>query len=707
MRPCETLLSRWSRSSVAPRFQYTSGVCIAPTLLFWARAFLESVTSKSLCSRDRKEAAMAMSVLAPNQISKKGQLENNVWLAGSVVRTRDRAPTGASLEKGKEKGKGNGKGKSKKFSSRNVAADQPRSGFEVYLNGGSAPNDVMMVEAWVPEAVQKLKAAVGDAEGGSVIRVTNGIIKEHNEKTSPWTTSRHPLYLTLGKDAKVEAATAGHEWLPHHPTTPIDDLVVLPDNTLVCIEGKVHEKGRKSMQIVGSDTVPVINFTLRCGNELVALAAWRELAGMPEDLEEGDFYQINAVKKVCQKGTDTKVQLRYTSLTVQSSCSEAARAKLEAAMTNEAGACTKWSDTGSAVRRDFDKEVSHWFTLSVCSAFTNSDQRRKLTVLAKVPSVFISNRGGEVAYAACGECKKALQQDGTKRCSCTSDERMTCWKATFSLMDDSGQLTAKCFEEIADLIPFHSEDHEDADPGTYLNSMAKVDALMESIAAVPFTVLLSFEDSEYSERIEPQIRRITLTTAEMHPCKQLLRCNTDGQSCPPSALRDVAFRAGVGCGIIGSKAVQTFRSLLKIMDKAKGLERENENSPAVCCARKVACALHVAGDAVEYKLTQTGPIDVVSRLLIPQKGALIHALVGLRPDNVLILFAFYVVPTEDVDGFQKLFEIEAGLYKDQDGQKVLPQADVSTPVRTQHAAMDAAALLSTPKPFGKRPRVEV
>ena len=390
---------------------------------------------------------MAMSVLAPNQISKKGQLDNNVWLAGCVVRTRDRAPTGASLEKGKEKGKGNGKGKSKR-----KAADQPRSGFEVYLNGGSAPNDVMMVEAWVPEAVQKLKAAVGDAEGGSVIRVTNGIIKEHNEKTSPWTTSRHPLYLTLAANAKVEAATAGHEWLPHHPTTPIEDLVVLPDGTLVCIEGKVHDKGRKAMQIVGSDTVPVLNFTLRCGNELVALAAWRELAGMPEDLEEGDFYQINAVKKVCQKGTDTKVQLRYTSLTKQSSCSEAARAKLEAAMTNEAGACTKWSETGSASKRDFDTEVSHWFTLSVCSAFTNSDQRRKLTVLAKVPSIFISNRGGEVAYAACGECKKALQQDGTKRCSCTSDERMTCWKATFTLMDDSGQLTAKCFGEFADLI---------------------------------------------------------------------------------------------------------------------------------------------------------------------------------------------------------------------------------------------------------------
>ena len=37
---------------------------------------------------------MAMSVLAPNQISKKGQLDNNVWLAGCVVRTRDRAPTG-------------------------------------------------------------------------------------------------------------------------------------------------------------------------------------------------------------------------------------------------------------------------------------------------------------------------------------------------------------------------------------------------------------------------------------------------------------------------------------------------------------------------------------------------------------------------------------------------------------------------------------
>ena len=394
---------------------------------------------------------MAMSVLAPNQISKKGQLDNNVWLAGCVVRTRDRAPTGASLEKGKEKGKGNWKGKSKRFSSKNVAADQPRSGFEVYLNGGSAPNDVMMVEAWVPEAVQKLKAAVRDAEEGSAIRVTNGIIKEHNEKTNPWTTSRHPLYLTLDKNAKVEAATAGHEWLPHHPTTPIDDLVVLTDGTLVCIEGKVHEKGRKTMQMVGSDQVPVCNFTLRCGNELVALAAWRDLAGMPENLEEGEFYQINAVKKVSQKDTD-KVQLRYTSLTVQSSCSEAARAKLEAAMTNEAGACTKWSETGSAPRRDFDKEVSHWFTLSVCSAFTNSDQRRKLTVLAKVPSVFISNRGGEVAYAACGECKKALQQDGTKRCSCTSDERMTCWKATFSLMDDSGQLTAKCFEEIADLI---------------------------------------------------------------------------------------------------------------------------------------------------------------------------------------------------------------------------------------------------------------
>ena len=94
-----------------------------------------------------------MSLQRPSEITTAGKLGANMWLAGCVVRIRERAPkengkAGGASQSGTAKGVG-GKGKKKSTGA--------RAGLEIHINAGTTPADVMLVEAWDPPTVQLMR----------------------------------------------------------------------------------------------------------------------------------------------------------------------------------------------------------------------------------------------------------------------------------------------------------------------------------------------------------------------------------------------------------------------------------------------------------------------------------------------------------------------------------------------------------------------
>eukprot|EP00973_Karenia_brevis_P030692 4231759-Karenia_brevis.AAC.1 len=245
----------------------------------------------------------------------------------------------------------------------------------------------------------------------------------------------------------------------------------------------------------------------------------------------------------------------------------------------------------------------------------------------------------------------------------------------------------------------------------------RVEEMAAGIAAMPFTVLLSFQDNDFSNKIETHIRFAEPTFhAEpqllRHPQKKVLRCITESPMCPPCALSDTSFEPGAGVALVPGGSAECFRALLEVADKPPAAEREKEDSPAVRVIRKVQCALRKAQDNTVYVVTQTGPINVVSRLLSPRRGERIHALVTWRSSGALTLLAYMPLPSEaaEVEAFAKFFSLEATLHKMLDTeeyeQATLTMAMDMTPMRKTEEALTAASAIATPEPWGKRARME-
>ena len=253
---------------------------------------------------------------------------------------------------------------------------------------------------------------------------------------------------------------------------------------------------------------------------------------------------------------------------------------------------------------------------------------------------------------------------------------------------------------------FADGDAELQRPEYFHASPGKVEELNRAIAATPFTVLLSFEENAYSDRIQAQVRLCGPTfqagSAPNHPLKPLLRLAVDGGGCPACSLSETSFNAGLGMCVVPAGVVMTFRSLLELADKPTAVKRESDTSPSCCVARKVLCALRGLDDVETYSLTQTGAIDVVTRLLGPMKGQYIHAVVSRRAENELTLLAFCIVESIEITDFRAFFTQEAQLHKrDNDGVNATLQAsEFTTPVRSQFAAIQASAVLATPKKWG-------
>ena len=143
-----------------------------------------------------------------------------------------------------------------------------------------------------------------------------------------------------------------------------------------------------------------------------------------------------------------------------------------------------------------------------------------------------------------------------------------------------------------------------------------------------------------------------------------------------------------------------FRVLLELADKPGGVVRESETSPACRATRKVLCALRDDADTKTYVLTQSGPINAVTRLMGPMKGQYLHAVVSWRHESELTLVSFSLLEPDFVTEFRQIFEkeVEVCIASGGDAKRfTLPADEVSTPNRTETAAKAASALLAPPR----------
>ena len=172
---------------------------------------------------------MSFSVLVPRDIVKKGKLDNGSWLAGIVTRRRPRQKSNTQDDGSQEAGnrksaKGYGHKKSKEKAS-------SREGLEIHLCGGQTPADVILLEAWDPAVRMRLEPF---SKIGTCFRVTNIEVKEHTDKSFPWTTSRLQFFGHLPACSQFESMEPKPEWLPYHPVTPVASLQHVADGLLGC-----------------------------------------------------------------------------------------------------------------------------------------------------------------------------------------------------------------------------------------------------------------------------------------------------------------------------------------------------------------------------------------------------------------------------------------------------------------------------------------
>ena len=184
-----------------------------------------------------------MSVLLPSDIAKPGMLKNDVWIAGMLVRTRERNTETTAIPSGEGKARGDKQGKS----------DKQRRCLELHVNGGTSPAEVILVGSWDSEATTRLQEI---AQVGVAMRFSQVNIKRHNDKTDAWTTSRLPYFVKMFANSIFEPIDANPEWQLYHPLTPLADLHHLKSGSLVCIAGRVIEPPTQKRQgKLGSDHV--------------------------------------------------------------------------------------------------------------------------------------------------------------------------------------------------------------------------------------------------------------------------------------------------------------------------------------------------------------------------------------------------------------------------------------------------------------------
>ena len=660
------------------------------------------------------------SSIVPQKITQKGILGNNIWLLGTVVRSRQKLPNeedakAKGLPSGKTppKGKGGKKGKDK--------AKPASQNYEIHLNGGYTPADVLMIVAWEDAPRKKLEDT---GKIGAPIAIHKAYIKEHDATSLKWTTSRHPLYALFGKEAEVRPYTGALNWLTYHPLSKFPSLRYVPTERLVCIAGRVLSPGARSEDVQledTGDTVKKTSFYVRAEDKIVQVEAWRDSAGYAQEVQEGGFYFIEGIKRV-EKRQENEVRsvVRYQKNTKHSEC-EATLLKMLQETTPDgwegATSISPMFSGASGMSSDLLQKImdgeSPWLSLSVVGKIIEGKKRRKLEGSVQIPSVLIKIPD-TITYVSCAGCHKgALPQ---KTCNCTTEATIIRFLGRLRLEDDGSEERATVFDAMKSLVHIYADGEEEKQkPEFFHDQLDHVEDLRLSIEAMPFTLLVTFNDSEYREEIELNVNAIEKTfhvdpTLIRHPRKPILRCIDNlGEKpfCPPCLVEDTAFEEGAGVTKVPGGVSEKFRTLVTIADRPTRVEKDNnDSSPVVRCTRRVQCCLSNKETDPFYTLAVEGPINVANRLLLPRKGEVISALVTWRSAKELTLLSYAPAMEKgaELDAFKKFFLEEVNFYKGE--SKSISLAIDSTPTKRQFEATKASKMLATPEPWSKRNRKE-
>ena len=205
-----------------------------------------------------------MSNIIPSDLTKPGFVKDDIWMTGTIVRTRTRKPQGND-----QAGKSQNKGKAK-------TKRAPGEGFEIHLCGGTTAADVLLIESWDASINNRLQQM---AKKGTSMAFSNFTIKTHTEKTSGWTTSRLSFYGVLTNVSQFKEIDENPDWLKYHPLTTMSDLQLLPDGMLVCVAGRIMPpQPQKAERNIAGEQVPVTNALVRNNNDMIQISAWRNLA---------------------------------------------------------------------------------------------------------------------------------------------------------------------------------------------------------------------------------------------------------------------------------------------------------------------------------------------------------------------------------------------------------------------------------------------
>ena len=616
---------------------------------------------------------MPSSDLSPKEVSPQTGVLKRVYIAGRVVRVRERefdADTATQEPKGGGKEK---KGKGKEGSKAKGKGKGPKKVFEIHLSGGKTPADVIVFEAWDVKVQERLRPL---AQLGKSLRVKNVLVKHHTDKTRPYSTSRSAVFLRAVEETTVEACSGLDDTVPsYHPVTPVADLHYLPEKTLVCVGARVVPPAPvcKDVDVRGRKT-RVCNAALRMGEDQVRLSGWEGEADQVFGLEVGKIYYFDAVsmRKASNDEGQASYELRVMkNMTKIEKCPEPLSTEIDTATATD-GPAHSWTLRGGG-RRQYESEEAKWYTLSVCEAISTPQIRRQIDLLCQIPSVFIQNFAGRITYFGCSQCKRSWQEEDVQPCGCAAAQRCSLWKATASMVDSTAQVSATMFESLGTLTSMYAEHETErrgescahlALPATY-ESDEEITGLCRFLNPIPFTMRISFMDSEYTNHPELCVQLVAPTFSNRdgvkHPLSKMVEFATPSYGCPPCPVAETKFSPGIGLAHVPGGVTTSFRVLLEIMDNASGATRD-ESSNTLKVTRRCACALRDTESAETYLLTQNGPLDVTTLLLQVRKNEYVHAIVSWRSSDAISLNAFWALPAVEVTKFRQFFQKECEIF---------------------------------------------
>ena len=620
-----------------------------------------------------------MSNLIPSDINKTGCFKNDVWLQGNIVRTRVRKPQGNEQTTGKNKGK-----KSK--------GNRPTSeGMEVHICGGHTAADVMLVETWDAAITKKL---LPFAKKGTPVAFSNFIVKSHTEKTGTWTTSRLPFYAVLTNLSEIKKIDENPDWLTYHPLTTMTDLELLPDGMLVCVAGRIMpEQGRqpqKADRNIAGEQVSVTNAVIRNANDMIQMSAWRALADQLACLEVEKAYMFEGVRVF--KDKSNKSECRYTQLTINEECCEQLSEIMEQTTAIDRAGAVMLSSTGT--RRDFSTATCQWWTLSMCRAICDPGQARSIKDPVLVPAVYITDVKS-MTYTGCAKCKKAYRE-GASACSCAPSSAEF-WKADLVLTDHTAQQSVTIFDPLQELTDLFEEG---GTPEDFKNEPEKVEEYHMNIMATPLTVLVTFDENAYLDKISVTVRKARPTVdfksgKVHHPLTAMPRYTANCDAWPPTMLSETSFAPGIGMSRVHTGAVKAFRALVRFTDKPQGIKRPADQT-TLKLSRTCTCCLQNPDDQLTYNLVQNGPLEVVSRLLSIKKDDCAHVVLAWRGTQHLTILAACTLDDREYSIFLKFFKRDLDIHKEMftnSKHVITPEEDSNnTPMKVCSANQEAAKL---------------